>query len=59
MLGLIAEKTQGRGAPLDIGCSTGNLLFHIKRAFLEMTLTGGELAGSSLKRRAVISISRA
>src|SRR6266446_962970 len=48
MLGLIAEKTQGRGALLDIGCSTGNLLLHIKRAFPEMTLAGGELAESSL-----------
>src|SRR5579859_922292 len=40
MLGLIAEKTKGRGALLDIGCSTGNLLLHIKQAFPEMTLTG-------------------
>jgi SAM-dependent methyltransferase len=48
MLSLIAEKTKGRGALLDIGCSTGNLLLHIKRAFPEMTLTGGELAESSL-----------
>jgi hypothetical protein len=24
MLGLIAEKTHGRGTLLDIGCSTGN-----------------------------------
>jgi SAM-dependent methyltransferase len=48
MLGLIAEKTQGRGTLLDIGCSTGNLLLHIKRAFPEMTLTGGELAEPSL-----------
>ena len=32
----------------DANCSTGNLLFHIKRAFPEMTLTGGELAESSL-----------
>jgi SAM-dependent methyltransferase len=48
MLGLIAAKTQGRGALLDIGCSTGNLLLHVKRAFPEMTLTGGELAESSL-----------
>jgi SAM-dependent methyltransferase len=48
MLGLIAGKTQGRGALLDIGCSTGNLLLHMKRAFPEITLTGGELAESSL-----------
>jgi SAM-dependent methyltransferase len=48
MLGLIAEKVHGKGALLDIGCSTGNLLLHIKRAFPEMNLTGGELAESSL-----------
>ncbi len=48
ILGLIAEKAQGRGALLDIGCSTGNLLLHIKRAFPEMLLTGGELAERSL-----------
>jgi SAM-dependent methyltransferase len=48
MLRLIAEKTAGKGSLLDIGCSTGNLLLHIKRAFPEMALTGGELAESSL-----------
>jgi SAM-dependent methyltransferase len=48
MLGLIAEKVHGKGALLVIGCSTGNLLLHIKRAFPEMNLTGGELAESSL-----------
>jgi SAM-dependent methyltransferase len=47
-LGLIAEKTGGRGSLLDIGCSTGNLLLHISRAFPGMTLTGGELAELSL-----------
>jgi SAM-dependent methyltransferase len=48
MLRLIAEKTSGNGTLLDIGCSTGNLLLHIKRAFPGMKLTGGELAESSL-----------
>src|SRR4051794_8234265 len=48
MLRLIAEKTSGTGSLLDIGCSTGNLLLHIKRAFPGMRLTGGELAESSL-----------
>jgi hypothetical protein len=33
MLGLIDEKTGGKGSLLDIGCSTGNLLAHISRAF--------------------------
>lgn len=40
MLGLIAEKTGGEGALLDIGCSTENLLLHIKRAFPQMPLAG-------------------
>jgi len=48
LLGLLAEKTQGRGTLLDIGCSTGNLLLHIRRAFPEMKISGGELADSSL-----------
>ena len=47
ILGLIADH--GRGASLlDIGCSTGNLLRHIKRAFPSLALTGGDLAESSL-----------
>src|SRR5882672_9444997 len=47
ILGLIADH--GRGSTLlDIGCSTGNLLRHIKRAFPALALTGGDLAESSL-----------
>lgn len=49
MLGLIADKTAGRGSLLDIGCSTGNLLVHIAQAFPEMKLAGGELAELSLE----------
>jgi SAM-dependent methyltransferase len=48
MLRLIAEKTNGRGRLLDIGCSTGNLLVHVARSFPELSLTGGELAELSL-----------
>jgi SAM-dependent methyltransferase len=48
MLSFLAEKTGGQGELLDIGCSTGNLLLHIKRAFPKMKLAGGELAESSL-----------
>src|SRR5260221_4780077 len=48
LLGLVAEKTRGQGSLLDIGCSTGNLLLHLKRAFPDLKLTGGELAESSL-----------
>lgn len=48
LLGIIADKTRGAGSLLDIGCSTGNLLLHLKRAFPKLSLTGGELAESSL-----------
>jgi SAM-dependent methyltransferase len=48
LLGLVAKKTRGQGSLLDIGCSTGNLLLHLKRAFPDLVLTGGELAESSL-----------
>lgn len=34
---------------LDIGCSTGNLLMHLKRMMPELELTGGDLASSSLQ----------
>lgn len=34
---------------LDIGCSTGNLLRHIRKRFPKLILTGGELAQSSLE----------
>jgi SAM-dependent methyltransferase len=34
---------------LDVGCSTGNLLLHIKRIFPELELSGGDLALSSLE----------
>ena len=33
---------------LDVGCSTGNLLLHLKRLFPSLSLTGGDLAESSL-----------
>jgi SAM-dependent methyltransferase len=33
---------------LDIGCSTGNLLLHLRRVFPDMDLSGGDLAESSL-----------
>lgn len=35
---------------LDVGCSTGNLLLHIKRIFPELELSGGDLALSSLEQ---------
>ncbi len=48
LLGLVAEHIKGKGTLLDVGCSTGNLLLHLKRAFPDLDLTGGELAESSL-----------
>lgn len=47
----IAAKHHTAGSPLrllDIGCSTGNLLFHLKRLVPGLALTGGDLAESSL-----------
>ncbi len=34
---------------LDIGCSTGNLLLHLKSCLPQLTLTGADLAESSLQ----------
>src|SRR3546814_9775927 len=48
MIDLIALHTWGKGTLLDIGCSTGNLLQHVRQAFPNLRLTGGELAESSL-----------
>jgi SAM-dependent methyltransferase len=46
---LLAGPLQGRKVScLDIGCSTGNLLFHLRRAFPDMELTGGDFAESQV-----------
>jgi len=48
----IAEKhdpSRGRMRLLDVGCSTGNLLLHLKRLLPQLALTGGDLAESSLE----------
>lgn len=45
----LVAKAQGRTLKLlDIGCSTGNLLKHIKHQIPDLNLTGGDLAKSSL-----------
>lgn len=43
------EKHQRPPRLLDIGCSTGNLLLHLKRLVPELALTGGDLAEASLE----------
>ena len=54
LVALIRELLARRGASaarprlLDIGCSTGNLLLHLKRLLPHAHLTGGDLAESSL-----------
>lgn len=35
---------------LDIGCSTGNLLMHLRRLLPELDMSGGDLAESSLQQ---------
>lgn len=47
----IVEKHSNIRRPLrllDVGCSTGNLLLHLKRLIPSLSLTGGDLAESSL-----------
>jgi SAM-dependent methyltransferase len=51
-LGLVAEHTKGKGSLLDIGCSTCNLLLHLRRAFPGLVLYGGDLAESSIEEAA-------
>lgn len=52
LVGLVRDLVAKRGAArpklLDIGCSTGNLLLHLKRMLPQFELTGGDLAESSL-----------
>ena len=42
------SDSDGQAKLLDIGCSTGNLLLHLKRLLPELSLVGGDLAESSL-----------
>ena len=47
LIDLIREAAAGRPARLlDIGCSTGNLLRHIRRLVPGLDLHGGDLAAS-------------
>ena len=49
ILELVAAGSRGRSCSiLDIGCSTGNLLRHMRQAFPEHSLVGGDLTESSL-----------
>jgi SAM-dependent methyltransferase len=55
LIGLIRDVVEKRGnigrplRLLDVGCSTGNLLLHLKRLIPSLSLTGGDLAESSLE----------
>ena len=51
LIGRLLAKDAPKGRQpllLDIGCSTGNLLIHIKRAFPTLQLTGGDLSELSI-----------
>lgn len=51
LIGEIFSKRPPERGPLkvlDIGCSTGNLLLHLRRLMPSLALTGGDLAESSL-----------
>ncbi|MCX7157458.1 MAG: class I SAM-dependent methyltransferase [Rhodocyclales bacterium] len=54
LIGLVSDilvkvdPGQGKMRLLDVGCSTGNLLLHLKRLVPQLELTGGDLADSSL-----------
>ena len=53
ILQLVAGLCQRATKPLaliDIGCSTGNLLLHLKNAGLPLSLSGGEMALSVLEQ---------
>lgn len=43
------DPSLGRMRLLDVGCSTGNLLLHLKRLLPQLELIGGDLAESSLQ----------
>lgn len=45
-----ASNGGGHLSLLDIGCSTGNLLFHIKRALPHLDLMGGDLAVKAIEQ---------
>ena len=55
LIGLVRDITQqydpekGQLRLLDVGCSTGNLLLHLKQLLPSLALTGVDLAESSLK----------
>lgn len=48
---LLDSEGQGQQVSLlDIGCSTGNLLFHLKNTFPQLDLTGGDAAASVIEK---------
>lgn len=53
LLRLIGEILHASGARetslLDVGCSTGNLLYHLKGAFPQLRLAGGDIASDVIE----------
>lgn len=51
LVAMVTEVTrqQGDATVLDIGCSTGNFLVHLRRAAPDLRLEGGDLASSALE----------
>jgi SAM-dependent methyltransferase len=47
---IIGSRDPSKIRLLDIGCSTGNLLRHLRHAFPKVQMTGGDLARSSLEQ---------
>jgi SAM-dependent methyltransferase len=55
LINLVSDVVSRHGKPpselslLDIGCSTGNFLYHLRGVLPQLALTGGDLAESSIE----------
>lgn len=51
LIGLVQEESaRGATSLLDIGCSTGNLLRHLRRLLPQLRLVGGDLSGPAIEK---------